>query len=136
MKLWYGYGSEHSMNLVMIGRFKEAGGAEKVKQLIEQLTETVNADVAAGLINICDPTDRFSDAMREFLWKVKVHSIGPSELEQFVYDVSVKVEGTQLVLRTDESEVSAFLKVLLDNGARVEVYSAHNYPETQEGHDG
>ena len=30
MKIWNGYGSEHSMNLVMIGRFKTVGEAEKV----------------------------------------------------------------------------------------------------------
>jgi len=34
---------------------------------------------------------------------------------------------------TDEIEVSALLKILLDKGARVEVYSAHVYPDTEYG---
>jgi uncharacterized protein DUF6375 len=38
MKVWSGYGSEHSMNLVMIGSFKQASDAEDVKDLIAQLS--------------------------------------------------------------------------------------------------
>ena len=30
MKLWYGYGSEHSNNLVMIGQFKSVEDAEEL----------------------------------------------------------------------------------------------------------
>ncbi|EUA59807.1 hypothetical protein I550_2955 [Mycobacterium intracellulare 1956] len=36
------------------------------------------------------------------------------------------------MITTDESDVQALLKVLLDGGARVEVYSAHDYPDTAE----
>ena len=42
MKLWYGYGSEHSMNLVMIGRFKDAVAAAQAKRVIDALTTKVN----------------------------------------------------------------------------------------------
>lgn len=133
MKVWYGYGSEHSMNLVMIGRFKDAGDAVKAKQVIDQITEQVNADVEAGKMRIGMPTDRFTDGMLDLLGKVNVHIIGPAELEQFAYDVTVKVEGTQVVVTTEESDVAAFLKVLVDKGARVEVYSAHDYQDTGYG---
>lgn len=133
MKIWYGYGSEHSMNLVMIGRFKDAGDASKAKEVIERLTEQVNADVEAGGIVISGRTDRFTDAMLDLLTKVNVHSIGPAELEQFAYDVNVKVDSDQVVVTTDEIDVSAFLKVLLDKGARVEVFSAHDYAGTGYG---
>ena len=44
MKIWQGYGSEHSMNLVMIGHFKDAGSAVKAKELIDSFTEFVNAE--------------------------------------------------------------------------------------------
>src|SRR5437879_4441686 len=133
MKLWYGYGSEHSMNLVMIGRFKEARDAAKAKKLIDQLTERVSTDVEAGLIGFGGSTDRFSDGMLDFLGKLRIHSIGPAELEQFTYDVTIDAKGAQLAIRTDESDVSAFLKILLECGGRVEVYSAHNYPDNDEG---
>lgn len=133
MKIWYGYGSEHSMNLVMIGRFKDAAGAAKAKEVIDRLTEQVNADVQDGLVEIGEPPKRFSNDMLELLQKLNVHVLSPAELEQFAYDVRVKIEGSQIVLTTDEVDVSAFLKVLIDKGARVEVYSAHDYPDAGYG---
>lgn len=128
MKIWYGYGSEHSMNLVMIGRFKDAVSAAKAKEVIDRLTDQVNADAQAGLVG--EGTEHFSDGMLDLLTNVKVHTLRPTELEQFTYDVNVEIKGSQIVLTTDEVDVSAFLKVLIDMGARVEVYSAHDYPDT------
>ncbi|HEX7182177.1 MAG TPA: DUF6375 family protein [Thermoanaerobaculia bacterium] len=133
MKIWYGYGSEHSMNLVMIGRFEDAGDAAKAKQVIDWLTEQVSADVQAGLIEVGEPAHRFTDHMLDLLRKANFMSIGPTELEQFAYEVTVKLEDKQVVVTTDEIDVSAFLKVLLDHGARVEVFSAHQHPETEYG---
>lgn len=133
MKIWYGYGSEHSMNLVMIGRFKDAEDAVKAQEIIERLTDQVNADVQAGLITIGDQVERFTDGMLDLLRKTNVHILGPAELEQFAYEVTVRVQDNRVVVTTEEAEVSAFLKVLLDQGARVEVYSAHEYPDTEYG---
>jgi hypothetical protein len=136
MKIWFGYGSEHSMNLVMIGRFKDAGDAAKAKQLIERLTEQVNAEVEAGHMEIGKPTDRYPDAMLNLLMDLNIASIGSTELEQFTYAFDIEVEDGQVILTTEESEYSAFLKVLIENGARVEVYSAHDYPGTGYGRGG
>jgi hypothetical protein len=133
MKIWFGYSSEHSSNLVMIGRFKEVGKATKAKEIIEKLIEQVRADEQAGLIKLGERADRYTDDMLDVLQKVEVHSIAPAELEQFAYDLTIKVKNNELVLTTEEIDVSAFLKILLDNGARVEVYSAHNYPNTEHG---
>jgi hypothetical protein len=68
--------------------------------------------------------------MLDFFTNAKVHSIGAAELEQFHYDVHVEHKGNTVTLTTDESEVSAFLKLLIEKGAKVEVYSAHDYPDT------
>ncbi len=133
MKVWYGYGSEHSMNLVMIGRFTDEGSAAKAKQVIERLTERVYAEVQANRMEIGEPTDRYTDDILGLLRDIDTISIRPDELEQFVYDVTVEVEDKQVVVTTDEIDVSAFLKVLIDEGARVEVYSAHHYPGTGYG---
>ena len=133
MKIWYGYSSEHSMNLVMIGRFSDAGDAAKAKQVIDWLTEQVDADVNSQLMTIGNPAERYTNGMADLFRKVELYSIGPVELEQFAYDVTIEIEGNQIVVKTDEIDVSAFLKVLLDMGARVEVYSAHHYPGTGYG---
>lgn len=129
MKVWMGYASEHSMNLVMIGRFKEVHAAAEAMQAIERLTEQVNREVERGGRIIGEPIARYSDDMLKLLRDLALHSIGPDELEQLVYDVNVTQNNELVLVKTDEIEVSAFLKVLLDKGARVEVYSAHDYPE-------
>ena len=127
MKFWTGFGSEHSMNLVMIGRFVDAGDAAEAKRLIGQLTGLVTEAVTAGQIRIGEPEERFSDEVRDFLYKHELYSIGPAELEQFAYDVQVDHSGKTVEVSTDESDVSGFLKVLLAHKGRVEVFSAHHH---------
>lgn len=136
MKIWYGYGSEHSMNLVMIGQFEDAADAAKANQVIERLKKQVEADVQAGSIEVGKPTNRFPDAMLKLLMEMNLSIIGPSELEQFAYDIAIKVEDRKVIVTTDEADVSALLKVLVELGARVEVYSAHSYPGTGFGRGG
>jgi Family of unknown function (DUF6375) len=125
MKIWSGFGSEHSMNLVMIGRFEDARDAEAAKLLIDRLTALVDEEQAAGQLVVGEPQGRFSDKVLDFLSTNNFVILGPDELEQFAYDVRVKHSGKTIELTTDESDVSAFLKVLIDHRARVEVFSAH-----------
>lgn len=132
MKIWKGYGSEHSMNLVMIGHFKEASDAKKIKDLLDQLAGQVKDDADKNQSNTV-PQDQFTDGMRELLRAANLYILGPAELEQLLYDVQVDVDGNKVVITTEEVDVSVFLKVLLDKGAKVEVYSAHNYPDTEYG---
>jgi hypothetical protein len=136
MKIWYGYGSEHSMNLVMIGQFKDARDADEAKHMIERLTEEVSAEVEAGHMEIGKPTGRYPDALLNVLMNLNIAIIGPSELEQFAYDFDIEVDDGRVILTTEESEFSALLKVLIENGARVEVYSAHDYPGIGYGRGG
>jgi predicted metal-dependent hydrolase len=77
--------------------------------------------------------DRYSDGLLEFLQKLRCHSVSPSEFEQFRMDIQTHQEGAKVVINTDEIEVSAFFKILIDNGAKVEVYSAHDYPDEKDG---
>lgn len=133
MKIWHGYGSEHSANLVMIGHFKDVGEAQKALKVIELLKDGVQHGVDSGEIVVGDYLSRYSDAIMDLFARGEVHSIGPAELEQFVYDVGVKREGKDVVITTDEIDVSAFLKVMINKGARVEVRSRHDYPEEEEG---
>ncbi|SRR5579885_1797502 len=133
MKIWYGYGTEHSMNLVMIGCFKEMADADKAEQLIDFFMEKVRSEVDLKTMEIGDPPPHYSDEWMDFLRRMNVYYLGPAEMEQFAYDVKLKRDGNKIVLTTDESEVSAFLKIMLYEGARVEVYSAHNYPEAGKG---
>jgi len=121
------------MNLVMIGRFKDASDATRAKQAIDRLTDHVYAEVEAGRMEVGQPTGRYDDALRGLLDELGVYGIGPAEFEQFAYIATVSLDGTEVVVETDEIDVSAFLKVLLDKGARVEVFSAHDYPDNGHG---
>jgi hypothetical protein len=126
MKIWYGYGSEHSMNLVMIGHFKSTEDSKKTYRLIEQLTEGLRDKIDVG-----SQRDRFDDDVMDLLKETKCYNLSPIELEQFLYDTSIQLKEEKLILTTDESEVSAFLKLMIENGAKIEIYSAHDYPDKQ-----
>lgn len=133
MKIWYQHGTEHSANLVMIGHFADATEAAKVKEIIDELTKQVSADQDKGTIVLGSHSDRYGREMLDLLGRLNIHSVGPLELEQFLYDVRVKVEGSKVILTTEEIDISAFLKVMFDQGARIEVYSAHTHPDTDYG---
>ena len=133
MKIWHQYGSEHSANLVMIGKFKSVSEATKAKEIIDNLTRQVNEDVDKGTIVVGSPRERYGEEMLDLMWKLNVHSIGPGELEQFAYDFNVDVENDSVIVTTEEIDISAFLKVLFDQGACIQVYSAHHYPDTDHG---
>lgn len=132
MRIWNGYGSEHSMNLVMIGHFKDATAAETALDTIKAATGAVKGELDAGRLVMGEPEDRFTDEMLKVVADLRMHSIGARELEQFLYDVKVDRRGDQVVLETDEVEVQVFVKLLLSHGARIEMYSAHDHPDGAE----
>jgi hypothetical protein len=117
----------------MIGHFKDVADAERVEDVLNRLEVLVNDEVSAKRMEVDGSTRRFSRPMLDALTELKIYDLGPVELEQFAYDVRVKREGADVVITTDESDVSAFLKVLIDNKARVEVYSAHFYADEKYG---
>jgi len=133
MKIWHQHGSEHSANLVMIGHFEDATEATKTKEIIDALTKQVVEDQDKRTRVIGSLSERYGTEMLDLLGRLNVTSIGPGELEQFAYDVNVKVEGNKVVVTTDELDIAAFLKVMFHRGARIEVYSAHDHPGTSYG---
>ncbi len=133
MKIWYQHGSEHSANLVMIGHFENATDATKAKEIIDTLTNQLREEEASGTRTVGQPSERYGEAMLDLLGRLNVASIGPRELDQFLYDVSMNIEGSKIILTTEEVDISAFLKVMFDQGARIEVYSAHDYPDSEYG---
>jgi len=133
MKVWTGYGSEHSMNLVMIGHFKDAADASRTKTVIEQLTEQVLSDEKEGLIELGHHTQRYTDGMMKVLRDANFPTIGPGEVEQFGYEFGVKIEDDKIIITTEEADVSAFFKLFISRGAKVEIFSAHDYPKTGYG---
>jgi hypothetical protein len=113
----------------MIGTFKDVSTARSTKDVLDEVTDTVEAAVERGDIVVGQPRDRFDEGMYELLSGSGMTAIGPDEIEQFAYDVSVDASGNTITVRTNEIDVSAFLKVFIERGAKVEVFSTHDYPE-------
>ncbi len=123
MKIWKSYGSEHSMNLVMIGSFKEESDAEKVEEILKPLLEKLQSLPDSDVYE-----DRFSDDVIEFLRSKNINYLSPQELKQFQYDGHFERDGKKIRYRTDEVDVSAALKIMLMEGAKVKVFSRDDYP--------
>ena len=121
------------MNLVMVGKFDEKKEASQAFAAIQLIMEQASADVESGLLEVGEPPDRYTDAIMKLAQDLKLYSLHPAEFEQFVYNVTVDLEDDKIVITTDEVDVSAFLKILVDKGAHVEVYSAHHHPDTGYG---
>lgn len=135
MKLWYGFGSEHSMRLRMIGKFKEIGDASEAMRAIDEITDLVNKEVDSGEIELDGRTDRYSVAMLDLLDNLHISTVSPRELEQFAYEISIDQIKDEVIITSEESDVSAYLKIMIDKGARLEVYSAHNYARSLDGRE-
>ena len=128
MKIWNGYGSEHSMNLVLIGRFKQARDAEKAENDIDKLSAQASRD-DSHTIAFDGPADqRFSDEMLSLLRSLSLNTLGPTDLGQLLSDHRLERKEDRITVTTDEAEVSAFVKLFIEAGAKVEVFSAHDYP--------
>lgn len=123
------------MNLVLIGKFKQTKDAEVVADVIKKLGEQASKDDAYAIAHAPAEDQRFSDGMMALMRQFQLNTLAPEELGQFIFEHSVKQDGDTIKISTDEADVSAFIKLFVDRGARVEVYSAHDYPDKPEQAD-
>lgn len=129
MKIWNGYGSEHSMNLVLIGKFKKVEDAEKIQTNIQKLSAQLMNDESHSVAFDPDPeSQRFSDQMLSLMRNMNLYTLGPAEVGQLAYDHQLERTGDQITVKTDEIDVSAFVKLFVEAGAKVEIFSEHDYP--------
>ena len=126
MTVWNAYGSEHSSDLVVIGHFGTIADAARAEWIIERITQQVRADIAAGLMSSVFSPRRFTEGIFEVLKELETYTIEPAELSQFDRNGSVKRCGQRLIFTTGGYNISAFLKILVTAGARVEVFAGDN----------
>lgn len=127
MKVWVGYGSENSANLVIIGKFESTQKADEALKLLEEATRIARADESAGRLTAGSMTSKFSHDMMDFFRRTNFASFAYGDPEQLLYDYRVAREPGKLVLTTEELEINAFMKLFIHFGAKVEVYSAHDH---------
>lgn len=128
MRIWRSYGSEHSMDLVLIGKFVTVSGAEAAVERMEALKVLAEAEWS-------DDDDwlrrdqRMPAALRDGLMNLQLYEMGREDVDNYVFEHSIKRNGSTVTVTTEESEVQGFLKVLIRLGARVEVFSRHDWDE-------
>ena len=109
----------------MIGRFKTARAAIDTEHLLQRFVDLATREAQSTQTDSVSRPPRFSDAMIKLMRSNHVNDLTALEQEQFTYDFSLRRQGSQLVVHTDEIDTMALLKVLIDREAKVEVYSAH-----------
>ncbi|GIU44188.1 DUF6375 family protein [Shewanella algidipiscicola] len=124
MKIWQGYGAEHSLNLVIVGEFKDAEKAEN----FEQLVSTISSFLCSDESNFDVDADRYGDDVLEFLGKQNLFCFSPQQLAQFMYDQRLERKGSKIIISSDD-DLNAFISLLIHKGAKVECFSAHDYPD-------
>jgi hypothetical protein len=127
MRIWHSYGSEHSMDLVLVGKFETVSGAEAAIEQMEALKALAQAEWSDDDWRRQD--ERMPDSLVAELRKLKLYEMGRSDVDIYYFDHSVERNGSTVRVWTEESEVQGFLKVLIHLGARVEVFSRHHWNE-------
>ena len=79
MKVWNGYGSEHSNNLMMVGTFESVDKAKEVFKDLEEIRKQAHVDYDNGVLDFEKTRSHWSDEMRNLLMKHNVHSLGPDD---------------------------------------------------------
>ncbi len=127
MKIWKSYGSEHSMDLVLIGRFETVSRAEAAVERMEALKALAEAEWSDN--DWLSHDERMPDAIVEELTNLGLYDMGRFDVDIYAYEHSVERKEATVRIWTEESEVQGFLKVLLRLGGRVEVFSRHHWNE-------
>ena len=129
MKIWYGFGSEHSANLIMIGHFATPEDAQAAALALERLSSIVEDNFEHDRFDT-NPMSVFDNqVVRDILSELKIYDLSPEDVENFTRGHIVERQGKQVLVQTEEWDVTGFMKVMVERRARVEVYSGHYYPD-------
>ncbi len=129
MKVWVGFGSEHSANIRMIGHFTTPEDAAAAKRQLEELCELVAKDIDYNRLEENPMAFYKDETLRKRLESLRLYDLSPHDLAGLAGDHRIERQGNDIRIWTDEVEISGLLKFLIDRPARVEVYSAHDFPD-------
>ena len=125
MKIWKSFSAEHSAKLRIVGTFKTTEDLEETRQIIEELTdEVMKQDVSTQL------KAKYTDEIMNIIKNHNgyCHSLGEEDLMNFTHVHNISYNDRTIEINTDELDIQGLLKVILSNGAKIEIYSKHNYP--------
>lgn len=125
MKIWTGQGSEHSARLVMIGRFSGPEQARATEEAFRRLQDIAGHSLPER--DWEDPDERIPEGVRDALAQLGLYEFTRNDLENFRYEHSVSRDGVELELSTEEMDILGFIKLMLRDGAKLEIYSRHTW---------
>ena len=118
MKVWNSFGSEHSAALVMIGHFKAADDATAFLAELKKLEDLITKAIP-------DYEEQHE--------KIKFgYNLSPKDLDDFLQEYHIaKVDGDDCAVQmtSDDTGWAGLIKMMINAGARVEVFSSHNERE-------
>ena len=125
MKIWFNYGSEHSLNIVLIGHFKKAVDAKAFEQDLENLKQFLqeNPKYEFNILN-------FDSSTKEYLAREQIAFLSPEQLDQILSYEVLKRDGAKIEVTSDEL-LDGLVSWIVMKGAKVEIFSLHDYPEVQ-----
>ncbi|WP_146065608.1 DUF6375 family protein [Arthrobacter pityocampae] len=127
MRIWQGYGSEHSYSMVLVGRFANIEKARTAESLINKLSKAADSLVSAQKPTWHDPSPLPDESFWTFLREIGLFDLTLGEVEQFGYDHTITRKADRIEISTDEGDIQGLLKAMISGGARVEIYSRHDW---------
>jgi hypothetical protein len=115
------------MDLIMIGKFETVAEAEDAVSRMEALKVLADAEWSDDSWQSKD--ERMPESLREGLMSLELYDMGRFDVDNYAYEHSISRDGSNVRIWTEESDVQGFLKVLINLGARVDVFSRHDWNE-------
>ena len=129
MKIWLGFGSEHSANLVMIGRFATPEDAAAAAGELQELMDHIVSEFDYERFDENPMSVLRDPAIRDYLERLRLHIFSPEDIETLGREYHLTRRDREIEIHTDEWDLGGLLKFMIHKGARIEVYSAHDHPD-------
>lgn len=120
MKIWKSFSGEHSAKLKIVGKFKTSEEAKKAEILFNKLLEVEDKFSS-------DPKKSYSEEMLNFIME-NSFSIHKNDIESLDLHYPIEAVGNKIEVDTDDWGLQPLLQAMVHFGAKVEVYSKHDYP--------
>jgi hypothetical protein len=123
MKIWNSYSGEHSAKLKIIGTFKSVEDATTAENLFHELYKIAEQEKIEENNFYQDPEFKI------IAEKYNFYSATFQDIKDLVYfGHSFERDRNKITIFTDDLEVQGLIKILIDNSAKIELYSKHDYP--------
>ena len=127
MKIWYGFSSEHSSRMKIVGHFKSSDNAKQFLGDLEKMRSLVEANTEACF----NTPEEFPRQILDSLFKGEVRhaqTLASHDLMDFANEMSIEDNDCNVTISSSEWNWAGVIKMMIESGARIEMFSEHDYP--------